>query len=262
MFRIKICGITSIDDALATARAGADAVGLNFYRRSPRCVAADAARAIIEALPAGIVKVGVFVDTPAGDVCRLFDDLRLDLIQLHGDQPPEFLTQLGGRPVMRAFRVEPEGSRTFTEHLKLHMDLYQLHGDQPREPLVQSGNRPGKRAFSIASEGLRPVTEYLGRCRDLAVLPTMVLIDSLVLGEYGGTGKVADWNVAQRYTKADGLPPLVLAGGLTPENVAAAIRAVGPAAVDVASGVESRPGYKKPTVVTAFVKAALAAFST
>ena len=216
MFQVKICGITSVDDALAVAQAGADAIGLNFYPRSPRHVTTDVARDILKALPAGVVKVGLFVDTPADEVCRLFDDLHLDLIQLHGDQPPEFLTHLGGRPVMRAFRVGPDG--------------------------------------------LRPVAEYLARCRMLAVLPTLVLLDSLVAGAYGGTGQRADWGVAKQYVAEPGVPPLVLAGGLTPENVADAIRTVRPAAVDVASGVESQPGRKDPAAVGAFIQAARAAF--
>ena len=216
MFQTKICGITSVEDALAVARAGADAIGLNFYSRSPRHVAEAVASEIVGALPAGIVKVGLFVDTPARDVCRLFDHLELDLIQLHGDQPPEFLAQVGDRPVMPAFRVGPDR--------------------------------------------LRPVTAYLARCRELAKRPAMVLLDALVVGEYGGTGRIADWSVAQAFAAQRGVPPLVLAGGLTPENVAAAIQTVGPAAVDVASGVESRPGRKDPVLVEAFLRAARAAF--
>lgn len=216
MFQIKICGITSVEDALVVARAGADAIGLNFYARSPRCVTATAAGEIVRALPAGISKVGLFVDTPARDICRLFDYLQLDLIQLHGDQQPEFLPPLGSRPVMRAFRVGPDG--------------------------------------------LRSVAAYLDRCRELGKGVTMVLIDSLVVGEYGGTGTVADWSVAQAYGAETGRPPLVLAGGLTPESVAAAIRTVGPAAVDVASGVESRPGRKDPARVEAFIQATRIAF--
>jgi phosphoribosylanthranilate isomerase len=216
MFQIKICGITSAADALMVARSGADAIGLNFYSRSPRFISHDVAGDIIGALPGGIVKVGLFVDTNVDDVCRAFDRLQLDLIQLHGEQPPEFLAQLGDRPVMRAFR--------------------------------------------LGREGLGTVTEYLDRCRTLAVMPKLVMVDSLVAGEYGGTGKIADWNVAQQYVAQAGVPSLVLAGGLTPENVAAAIGAVGPAAVDAASGVESQPGRKDPAKVEAFVQAARAAF--
>ena len=119
MFQTKICGITSVEDALAVARAGADAIGLNFYSRSPRHVAEAVASEIVVALPAGIVKVGLFVDTPARDVCRLFDHLQLDLIQLHGDQPPEFLAQVGDRPVMPAFRVGPDGLRPVIAYLAL-----------------------------------------------------------------------------------------------------------------------------------------------
>ena len=216
MFQTKICGITNVEDALVVAQAGADAIGLNFYSRSPRHITEAAAGEIVRALPAGIVKVGLFVDTPAADICRLFDHLPLDLIQLHGDQPPEFLAQLGDRPVMPAFRVGPER--------------------------------------------LGPVTAYLTRCRELAQRPAMVLLDALVVGEYGGTGQIADWSAAQTLAVESDVPPLVLAGGLTPANVAAAIRTVGPTAVDVASGVESRPGRKDPALVEAFLRAARTAF--
>lgn len=155
MFQTKICGITTVEDALIVARAGADAIGLNFYARSPRCVAAETAENIVRILPGGISKVGLFVDTPADEIRRLFDRLRLDLIQLHGNQPPEFVAQLGRRPVMRAFRVGPEK--------------------------------------------LEPVAEYLDRCRALEHDLELVLLDSLVAGAYGGTGRVVDWGVAQAY---------------------------------------------------------------
>jgi phosphoribosylanthranilate isomerase len=217
MFRIKICGITSVDDALMVARAGADAIGLNFYPRSSRYISFDVAREIVAALPKEIAKVGLFVNVPPADVCRAYSDLPLDLIQLHGDEPPEYLTQLGNRPVMRAFRVRP-------------------------------GN-------------LHPVVEYLARCRGLKVEPRLALLDSLVPGEYGGTGTTVGWSTARQYAAQSALPPLVLAGGLTPQNVAEAIAIVRPAAVDVASGVESSPGRKDPVAVEAFVRAVKAGFS-
>ena len=216
MFQTKICGITTVEDALVAACAGADAIGLNFYARSPRYVTIETAENIVRILPGGISKVGLFVDTPAEEICRLFDRLRLDLIQLHGNQPPEFVAELGPRPVMRAFRVGPEK--------------------------------------------LEPVGEYLDRCRELEHELELVLLDALVAGAYGGTGQLVDWGVAQAYRAQIGTTPLVLAGGLTPENVATAIRTVGPAAVDVASGVESHPGRKDPTRVEAFVAAARVAF--
>jgi phosphoribosylanthranilate isomerase len=216
MFQIKICGITNPQDALVVTRARADAIGLNFYPRSPRFISPDTARQIIAVLPTDIVKVGLFVNAPAADVCQTFDDLHLNLIQLHGDEPPKYLSQLGGRPIMRAFRVEP-------------------------------GNLP-------------PVIEYLAQCRDNGVVPNAVMVDSLSVGVYGGSGTVADWTAAARYAAQPGLPPLVLAGGLVAGNVADAIRTVHPAAVDVASGVESRPGLKDPALVEAFVRAAREAF--
>jgi phosphoribosylanthranilate isomerase len=216
VFRIKICGITTVDDARACVRAGGEAVGLNFYRASPRCLEFDAAQRIVEVLGPEMVKVGLFVNASVEQVCRTFDQLGLDLIQLHGDEPPELLSQFGGRPVMRAFRV--------------------------------------------GAEGLGPVEHYLDQCRRLVHEPRRVLIDSRTKGSYGGTGQVADWSTVARYPTRDWHPPLVLAGGLTPENVAEAIRVVRPAAVDTASGVESSPGRKDPAAVLRFVREAEESF--
>lgn len=217
MFRIKICGITSVADARSVAAAGADAVGLNFYPKSPRCInAPDLARQIIDAMPSAVVKVGLFVNAAIEDVCERFDRLGLDLIQLHGDEPPEFIAELAGRPVMRAFRLD--------------------------------------------SEHLAQTIEYLQRCRQLGCDPRMILADSLIQGKYGGTGKLVDWTVLHEFQATEGIPPLMLAGGLRPENVAEAIRTVRPAAVDTASGVESSPGRKDPAAVEAFVRAARDAF--
>ena len=106
MFRIKICGITSPLDAQNAAAAGADALGLNFYSQSPRFLSADRAAAVADAVPAGVVKVGLFVNAAAQQIRETFDRLKLDLVQLHGDEPPELLAELEGRPVMRAFRPE------------------------------------------------------------------------------------------------------------------------------------------------------------
>ena len=217
MFTIKICGVTSVKDALMAAAAGADAVGLNFYPRSPRRVTLESARHIAEAVAWRAVKVGVFVNAPSREVCETFDTLHLELIQLHGDEPPEFLAELGGRPVMRAFRVGPSG--------------------------------------------LDPVAEYLHQCRRLGCLPRLTLIDACQGGQYGGTGVVADWRVAEQYTALPDPPPLVLAGGLTPQNVAQAIETVRPSAVDSASGVEGSPGRKNDALVLRFVKEAKAAFA-
>ncbi len=118
MFRIKICGITNASDAQIVVQAGADAVGLNFYPASPRFIIRSTARHICRVLPTEIVKVGVFVNAEAKEVCQTFEELHLDLIQLHGDETAEFIAQLGNRPVMRAFRLGPKGLRPIFAYLE------------------------------------------------------------------------------------------------------------------------------------------------
>jgi len=218
MFRVKICGITRVEDALAAAESGADAVGLNFYPKSRRAIDLARAAEIVAALPEGITKVGLFVNAEPKTICGTFDRLGLDLVQLHGDEPPEFIADLGGRPVLRAFRLGPEG--------------------------------------------LKPVADYLTACRQQGTPLAGVLFDALVEGSYGGTGKVADWSVVATYQRQIGsAPPCVLAGGLTPTNVADAIRTAHPCGVDTSSGVEVSPGLKDPALVAAFVQAARSAFA-
>ncbi|HUY31163.1 MAG TPA: phosphoribosylanthranilate isomerase [Pirellulales bacterium] len=212
MFRIKICGVTTLADALAAADAGADAIGLNFHPGSSRFVSRDQAAEIAAALPSGIQKVGVFVNPTADDVRHTVERLSLDLVQLHGDEPPEFLARLGEIPVLRAFRLE--------------------------------------------AGGLPAVSDYLAECRQRDATPAMVLLDAFRVGAYGGTGLSLDWTVAAAYHQFSAAPPLVLAGGLAAANVAQAIAAVRPAAVDTASGVEASPGRKDHAQVAAFVAAA------
>lgn len=211
MFQIKICGVTRASDVAFIRDAGADAIGLNFYPQSKRFVSLEAAKPIAVAA-GGFIKVGVFVNSPAEEVCETFDALSLDLIQLHGDEPPEFLTHLGGRPVLRVFRV--------------------------------------------GGDGLSPIAKYLDACRVLDVTPVGVLLDAHVPGEYGGSGAVADWAriVAERVLLHE--LPLILAGGLTGENVGQAITSVRPDGVDTASGVETAPGDKDQAKVKKFCEAA------
>lgn len=216
MFRIKICGVTTAADAAAVVAAGADAVGLNFCPASPRAIDLATAREIVAALPPGVTKVGVFVDAALDEVQATADALGLDLLQLHGDEPPEYLAALAPRRVMKAFR--------------------------------------------LAADGLPAVLDYLAACRRLEALPEAVLLDAYVPGQHGGSGHIADWPAAAEYAARSDVPPLVLAGGLTPENVAAAIEAVHPAAVDTASGVESSPGRKNAARVKALSDFARQAF--
>ncbi len=216
MFTIKICGVTIVADALAAARAGADAIGLNFFPGSKRFVAPARAREIVETLPPGVVKVGVFVNADEHDIRGTCESLALDAVQLHGDEPPELLGRLADLPLVRAFRLD--------------------------------------------SRGLAPVDSYLAACAALRAAPRMILLDAHVPGQYGGTGATLDWSALSDAKGAADRPPIVLAGGLTPGNVATAIRAARPAAVDTAGGVEYAPGKKDHTSLAAFVTAARAAF--
>jgi phosphoribosylanthranilate isomerase len=215
--QVKICGITTPDDALSAVRAGADALGLNFYPRSPRFLAPDRARQIVDALAASeVLKVGLFVNSPADQVRSACDALGLDMVQLHGDEPPEYLSEMKSLRVIRAFRVGPQG--------------------------------------------LGPVLDYLRRCAALDSMPELVLLDSFVKQAYGGSGQQADWTALAAYPRS-GLPPVVLAGGLTPDCVEQAIQTVRPAAVDVASGVETSPGCKSWDLMATFVARARSALA-
>ncbi len=216
MFQVKICGVTNLEDARCCAEAGADAIGLNFYPPSPRCVKVDVARRITLELPTTVRKVGVFVNASRDDVLRTCDLVGLDTIQLHGDETPPMMAELAGRQLLKAFRC---------------------HNDD-----------------------LRPLTEFLQRCEDLGCRPCGVLIDAYRPHAFGGTGQTANWSLVRRLSELLPDIPIVLAGGLSPENVAAAIEATRSAAVDTASGVESEPGRKDAQRVREFVGNARAAF--
>jgi phosphoribosylanthranilate isomerase len=210
MFQVKICGVTTPEDALMAADAGADAIGLNFFAKSPRYLSPDAARVIAEAVRGRVTRVGVFVNSSLAEVRTIASHVGLDIVQLHGDEPPELAADLTRiLPVLKAFRIGPEG--------------------------------------------WKPVTEYLDRLRSLGGLVRQVLFDAREPGHYGGTGKTADWDTLKDYPQDGRHPPFVLAGGLTPENVAKAILWVHPCGVDTASGVEQSPGRKDPVLVARFV---------
>jgi phosphoribosylanthranilate isomerase len=225
MFQIKICGITNENDAIAAAEAGADAIGLNFYSKSPRFITQSVASRIIEAIPNEIVKVGLFVNEDVVVVASVFDTLGLDLIQLHGDEEPDYLLKLGNRPVMKAFRLGQKGLKPIEAFMeKYRKDFRSAKNSQQIENL------------------------------------SCVLIDSYVEGVLGGSGIVADWNSCANFAGNSTHPPLVLAGGLTPNNIADAIRKVHPTAVDTASGVETSPGIKDRQLLFRFVENARRGF--
>ena len=200
MTKIKICGIKSVKDALAAMDAGADLIGFNFYRKSPRYVEVGMCRNIMSVMRqhGRAIYVGVFVNASVAEILATMDTVGLNLAQLHGDESPEVIKALNGQ-AYKAFRGIPAAMDGF-----------------------ERKNAP---AF---------------------------LVDAAVKGLYGGSGVTADWNGAAELAKKY---PLLLAGGLTPENVAEAVRQVKPWGVDVASGVESAPGEKDAEKMKAFVKA-------
>ena len=201
--RVKICGITTPEDAVAAAEAGADAIGLVFAE-SPRRVTPARARAILAALPPFVTPVALFVNSPVEVIRELCGSLGVRTVQLHGDEPPDLARHLAGFSVIKAFRIESAA------------DVAALRG--------------------------YPAAAYL--------------LDSRVEGRRGGTGVAFDWRLAASATRHG---PIILAGGLTPENVAEAVRTVRPYGVDTSSGVEREPGRKDPAKVRAFVAAARAA---
>lgn len=184
--RVKICGLTRAEDALAAALAGADAVGLVFYARSPRAVDAVQAREVLGALPPFVTSVGLFVDAEPAFVREILAAVPLDLLQFHGDESEAYCSGFG-RPWIKALRVRPG------------MDL-------------------GQEVRRFGEAGARGL-----------------LLDTYEPGRPGGTGQRFDWGLIP---PALG-PSIILAGGLDPENVAEAIRAVRPYGVDVSGGVEA-----------------------
>ncbi len=217
MFRIKICGITTVDDALIARDAGADAIGLNFYPQSPRYIHPEQAQRIAAALGNSLHLVGVFVNVPVSEVQRLADSLPLHFVQLHGDEPAEHIGELAPRPVIRAFRLR--------------------------------------------DADLSPIADYMERCRQLATLPSSILVDAFQPGIFGGTGKTVDWGTMADLAFMERDLHTILAGGLRPDNVEQAIAVARPDAVDVAGGVERSPGRKDPLKVRLFVDAALRGFN-
>lgn len=196
--RSKICGVTRVDDALTAAKAGADAIGLVFYAKSPRAVDVRQAREIVAALPPFVTTVGLFVNASRCEINEILDAVPLDMLQFHGDETP---AQCEGfhRPWFKALRVG--------------------NGEDIEAQVARYANASG------------------------------ILLDTFVAGVPGGTGERFDWSLIP----AALAKPLILAGGLTAENVQQAIAQVRPYAVDVSGGVEASKGVKDASKVMAFV---------
>lgn len=196
--KVKVCGMTSLKDALVAVEGGADAVGFIFYKKSPRSVTMKTVREIVLELPPFVDTVGVFVDETAEQINKIADYCNLDIIQLHGDESPTFCKKIR-RKVIKAFRIK---------------DMQSV-----------------KKLSSFQVSGF--------------------LLDTFSEKLHGGTGKVFDWNLALPAKK---FGPVIMAGGLTPNNVQQAVRQIRPYGVDVCSGVESEPGIKDHKKVRAFLK--------
>jgi phosphoribosylanthranilate isomerase len=198
--KVKICGITNVEDALAAAEAGADAIGLMFYEKSPRSVTLEQAQEISRVLPPYIMRVGVFVDPDPALVASAIAHCGLTLLQFHGEETNDFCCQFGVM-TMKAFRM--------------------------------------KDANSLAQLASYKTDAFL--------------LDSYVAGKQGGTGEKFNWDLAVAARKFG--KPIFLSGGLTPENVAAAVQQAEPFGVDVSSGVESAPGKKDHQKIRDFIAA-------
>jgi len=188
--KLKVCGLTSLEDALAAIDCGAEYLGFNFYPKSPRYIAPQSASAIIRRLPSEVIGVGVFVnESRPEDVAEILRVSGARMAQLHGEESPSYCAGVGAERVIKALRV----------------------GD----------DFDARRALDYPASA--------------------ILVDAFDSKLYGGTGRTANWAIAR---EAANLTRIFLAGGLSPENIVEAIRAVEPFAVDVNSGVEIAPGRK------------------
>lgn len=195
--RVKICGITRPEDAIAAAAAGADAIGLVFCAASPRHIAPERAREIVAALPPLVSTVALFLDPARDEVARVLDAVEVDLLQFHGRESPEFCESFGRR-YLKALGM-------------------------------------GGGSDTAADAAAHPHA-------------TGFLLDSHVPGAQGGSGETFDWSRIPVLPK-----PYLLAGGLSPANVAEAVRRCRPYGVDVSSGVESAKGIKDAAKIAAFI---------
>jgi phosphoribosylanthranilate isomerase len=206
MVKVKICGITNLEDAKSAAEVGADAIGFIFYKESPRYIPVQKAADIIRAIPPFVLTVGVFVNETPEIIHEAVKRCNLSLVQLHGDETPEFCGSLNLRAI-KAIRVFRE------EDLK-PIDAFPVEG---------------------------------------------ILVDSYQPGQFGGTGLAINWKILKGISKCGtGCPPktrpVILSGGLTPQNVEEAIETVSPYAVDVSSGVEKEPGKKDREKMKQFIQ--------
>lgn len=201
MIKIKICGITNLEDALAAVECGADAVGFIFYKKSPRFITPKKAAEIILALPPFVTTIGIFVDESAAAISSTIVETGIGVVQLHGDEPPESCSC--SRRIIKAIRVK-------------------------------------------SLDSLAPLEGFKGRV-------SAYVLDTYTPDKLGGTGTIFNWDIA---VEAKQFGRVILAGGLTPENIVEAIRHVRPYGVDVCSGVEASKGKKDLKKLKLFIERA------
>lgn len=207
---VKVCGLTTLDNAVDVANLGVDAIGLNFYRNSKRYISPEIAKEIVAALPNNVQPVGLFVNHSIEEVQHIAELTKISTLQFHGDESPEYVSQFKNYQIIKAFRVN-----------EANVDSL---GDQ-----IESFHTSGIELFGC-------------------------LIDAHVAGEFGGTGQAAPWDLLTEVYDVERFPPLILAGGLNPENVQDAVNCVHPWGVDTASGVEASPGVKDLELTRKFIE--------
>ncbi|MBR52789.1 phosphoribosylanthranilate isomerase [Candidatus Poribacteria bacterium] len=200
MTRIKICGITNLDDGLEAIAAGVDALGFVFVPNTPRYITPPQAKLVIKQLPPFITNVGLFVDSEIDEIEDIVNHCKLDAVQLHGNESPEMCSQISLQTkVIKSFHVKKELQVLRNEIENYRVDAY--------------------------------------------------LLDTFIKGKAGGTGQTFDWRIAEGLSQR-----IILAGGLTPDNIGTAIAQLQPYGVDVSSGVEKSPGKKDTNKIYSFVR--------
>ena len=200
MTRIKICGITNLDDGLEAIAAGVDALGFVFVPNTPRYITPSQAKLVIKQLPPFITNVGLFVDSEIDEIEDIVNHCKLDAVQLHGNESPEMCSQISLQTkVIKSFHIKKELQVLRNEIENYRVDAY--------------------------------------------------LLDTFIKGKAGGTGQTFDWRIAEGISQR-----IILAGGLTPDNIGTAIAQLQPYGVDVSSGVEKSPGKKDTNKIHSFVR--------
>jgi phosphoribosylanthranilate isomerase len=206
---VKICGFKDLELAEIAVEAGVDAIGLNFYAKSSRFITPASAEIISKTLNNRVLTVGLFVNHSADDVSEIITQCELPAVQFHGDETPEYLSEIQIRfPDLKIIK-----------------------------------------AYRMKGNDLSPLKEYLDRCKQLNFELFACLVDAFSDKQYGGTGNTVHWPALDEEYSTEEWPPLILAGGLNPDNISEAIEQAKPWGIDVASGVESAPGIKNADLI-------------